>query len=264
MTERAPLLSIRDVSFAYPQGENTLDGVSFDVAAGELVTLLGPNGSGKSTLLNCIMNLLEPQQGSILLEGTPVRDWGQRGIAQRIAYVPQSVSVQFSYTVRDYAAMGRSPFLKLHESPGPDDYALVDAALERLGVTDLADRAYNELSGGQQQLVDVARAVAQNPKVILFDEPTSALDYGNQVKVLRMVADLAREKYAIIMTTHNPDHPILLDSSVCLLGRDGRLAKGSAREIMHEGLLAEVYQTDLMIRYVPDARRHVCMTARFF
>lgn len=128
----------------------------------------------------------------------------------------------------------------------------------------MADRAYNELSGGQQQLVDVARAVAQNPKVILFDEPTSALDYGNQVKVLRMVADLAREKYAIIMTTHNPDHPILLDSSVCLLGRDGRLAKGSAREIMREGLLAEVYQTDLMIRYVPDARRHVCMTARFF
>ena len=194
MTERAPLLSIRDVSFAYPQGKNTLDGVSFDVTAGELVTLLGPNGSGKSTLLNCIMNLLEPQQGSILLEGTSVRDWGQRGIAQRIAYVPQSVSMQFSYTVRDYAAMGRAPFLKLHESPGPDDYALVDAALERLGVTDLADRAYNELSGGQQQLVDVARAVAQNPKVILFDEPTSALDYGNQVKVLRMVADLGGEK----------------------------------------------------------------------
>ncbi len=262
-SERGPLLSVLGLDFAYQGRPSVLEDVSFDVCAGELVTLLGPNGAGKSTLLNCIMNLLEPQRGDVLLEGEPVRDLDHRTIARKIAYVPQSVSVEFAYTVRDYAAMGRAPFLKLYESPGPHDYELVDAALARLGVADLADRAYNELSGGQRQLVDVARALAQGPQLILFDEPTSALDYGNQIKVLRMVNDLAREDYAIIMTTHNPDHPILLDSSVCLLDRNGHLVKGSVDEIMQEELLGRVYEADMIIRYVEDARRRVCMTAHF-
>lgn len=261
--DETPLLSLRDIGFAYPGHPPTLHDVTFDVRPGELVTLLGPNGAGKSTLLNCIMNLLKPQNGSILLEGKNISEMGHRAIAQNIAYVPQTVSVQFAYTVRDYTAMGRAPFLKLYASPGPEDYALVDAALERLGISDLADRSYNELSGGQRQLVDVARALAQGPKLILFDEPTSALDYGNQVKVLRMVAELSREDYAIIMTTHNPDHPILLDSSVCLLDRDGTLVKGSVDEIMQEDLLGRVYEADMIIRYVQNARRRVCMTARF-
>lgn len=257
------LLSVRDVSFAYPARTNTLSNITFDVHAGELVTLLGPNGSGKSTLLNCVMNLLTPQSGSVLLEGSRVEELGHRAIAQRVAYVPQTVNVQFAYTVRDYVAMGRAPFLKLYASPGEKDFARVDAALERLGIADLSDRAYNELSGGQRQLVDVARALAQGPRLILFDEPTSALDYGNQVKVLKMISELSREDYAIIMTTHNPDHPILLDSSVCLLGRDGRLRKGSVDEIMQENVLEEVYQSEMIIRYVEDAHRRVCITARF-
>lgn len=259
----APLLTVSGLNFAYLGRPTILHDVTFDVHPGELVTLLGPNGAGKSTLLNCIMNLLTPQKGEIVLEGTSVRELDQRSIAQRVAYVPQSVSVQFAYTVRDYTAMGRAPFLKLYASPGPRDYELVDAALARLGISDLADRAYNELSGGQRQLVDVARALAQGPKLILFDEPTSALDYGNQIKVLQMINDLAQEDYAIIMTTHNPDHPILLNSSVCLLDRSGHLAKGSVDEIMQEDLLSRVYEADMIIRYVKDAGRRVCMTAHF-
>lgn len=262
-TAEEPLLSVQNIGFSYPGRPDVLNDVTFDVRAGELVTLLGPNGAGKSTLLNCIMNLLTPQAGTILLEGERVSELDHRTIARNVAYVPQSVSVQFAYTVRDYTAMGRVPFLKLYASPGPHDYELVDKALARLGIADLADRAYNELSGGQRQLVDVARALAQGPKLILFDEPTSALDYGNQIKVLRMVAELSREDYAIIMTTHNPDHPILLDSSVCLLDRSGALVKGSVDEIMREDLLGRVYEADMIIRYVEDARRRVCMTAHF-
>lgn len=257
------LLVVRDVDFAYPGQENTLNGVGFTVGNGELITLLGPNGSGKSTLLNCIMNLLEPQAGSIVLDGLPVARMGHRDIAQRVAYVPQSTNVSFAYTVRDYVAMGRAPFLKMYSSPSPEDYAKVDRALDRLGVSDLAARSYNELSGGQRQLIDVARALVQDPRLILFDEPTSALDYGNQIKVLRMVKELSYEGYAIVMTTHNPDHPILLDSSVCLLDRDGCLTKGTVDEIMQEDRLEAVYQSEMVIRYVEDARRRVCMTARF-
>lgn len=258
-----PLLAVSDVGFAYPGQDNTLNGIDFSVSHGELVVLLGPNGSGKSTLLNCVMHLLEPQTGSILLDGVPVGEMGHRAIARCVAYVPQSTNVSFSYTVRDYVAMGRAPFLKMYASPSSDDLEKVDRALCRLGISDLAARSYTELSGGQQQLVDVARALAQDPQLILFDEPTSALDYGNQVKVLKMVKELSCEGYAIVMTTHNPDHPILLGSSVCLLDRDGRLTKGTVDEIMQEDRLKAVYQSDMIIRYVEDANRRVCMTARF-
>ena len=259
-----PLVDVQGVNFAYPGHDQVLHDVTFKVAPGELVTLLGPNGAGKSTLLNCIMNLLTPQSGTIFLDGRMNLQMERREIAQMVAYVQQSVDVTFAYTVRDYAVMGRTPFLRMYTPPSADDYALVDDALERLGILHLSQRVYSELSGGQRQLVDVARAIVQQPRLILFDEPTSALDYGNQIKVLKMVDELSRaDGFAAIMTTHNPDHPILLDSSVCLLGRYGRLRKGSVDEIMQEDVLEEVYQARLIIRDVADAGRRVCMTPAF-
>lgn len=262
--EAAPLIDIKGVSFHYPGFKPVLNDVTFSVDPGELVTLLGPNGAGKSTLLNCIMNLLTPQAGEILVSGKPNAKMTRRHIAQTIAYVQQDVDVTFGYSVRDYVVMGRTPFLKLYAAPSRDDYSMVDSALERLGVLDLRERAFRELSGGQRQLVDVARAIVQNPLVVLFDEPTSALDYGNQVKVLKMIDELAREcRFATIMTTHNPDHPILLNSSVCLLNRTGHLVKGSVKDIMHEKLLQDVYRARLIIRNVDDAGRQVCITPAF-
>ena len=260
------LVEVEGVDFAYPGHEDNqiLFDVSFVVHPGELITLLGPNGAGKSTLLNCIMNLLTPQKGTIRLDGQLNTRMPRREIAQMVAYVQQTVDVTFAFTVRDYAVMGRTPYLKMYAAPGEEDYALVDDALDRLGVLRLKDRVYSELSGGQRQLVDVARAIVQKPRLILFDEPTSALDYGNQIKVLKMVKELSREDgFAAIMTTHNPDHPILLNSSVCLLGRDGRLRKGTVDEIMREDVLEDVYQAHLIIRDVPDAGRRVCMTPAF-
>ena len=258
------LVDVHGVNFAYPGHSQVLHDVTFSVEPGELVTLLGPNGAGKSTLLNCIMNLLTPQSGSVCLDGRDNRHMEHREIARMVAYVQQTVEVTFGFTVRDYTVMGRTPFLKMYTPPSDEDYALVDDALERLGIIHLSQRVYSELSGGQRQLVDVARAIVQQPRLILFDEPTSALDYGNQIKVLKMVDELSRaDGFAAIMTTHNPDHPILLDSSVCLLGRDGRLRKGSVDEIMQEEILDEVYQAQLIIRDVPDAGRRVCMTPAF-
>ena len=185
------LVDVQGVNFAYPGHEQVLHDVTFKVAPGELVTLLGPNGAGKSTLLNCVMNLLTPQSGSIFLDGRMNLQMERREIAQMVAYVQQSVDVTFAYTVRDYAVMGRTPFLRMYTPPSVDDYAIVDDALERLGIGHLSQRVYSELSGGQRQLVDVARAIVQQPRLILFDEPTSALDYGNQIKVLKMVDELS-------------------------------------------------------------------------
>lgn len=260
---RGPLLDVRDVHFAYDGADEVLRGVSFSVEPGELMVLLGPNGAGKSTLLNCVMNLVTPQRGSIDLAGGPVAAMDHRSVARLVAYVPQTVNVAFAYSVRDYVAMGRAPFLKMYEAPGPRDLELVDAALERLGIAGLAPRAYTGLSGGQRQLANVARALVQQPRLLLFDEPTSALDYGNQVKVLHLVEELSHDGYAIVMTTHNPDHPILLGSTVALLDRTGTLRKGSVDQIMQEDVLDEVYRCPLLIRHVEDAGRRVCMTPRF-
>ncbi len=257
------LLHVRDVSFAYEGQPDTLSHVTFDLRVGELCTLLGPNGAGKSTLLNCIMNLLAGQRGSIELDGRDTSRMSAREIARVAAYVPQTSNVAFSYDVRDYVAMGRTPHLKLCATPSAQDMRLVDEALERLAIEGLARRPYNELSGGQRQLVDVARALAQQPRLLLFDEPTSALDFGNQVRVLKLVADLAQDGYAILMTTHNPDHPILLGGSVCLLGRDGRLEKGSVCEVLREKKLRELYGCDLIVRHMPDAGRDVCVAPSF-
>ncbi len=257
------LLDVRDLAFAYPGRPNTLVDVTFTVAPGELITLLGPNGAGKSTMLNCIMNLLSPQQGTVRLDGVLVTDMTHKDIAKKVAYVPQTSGVTFGYTVFDYVLMGRTPFLKMYAAPSAEDRAKTQAALERLGIADLSTRLFNELSGGQRQLIDVARAIVQEPELILFDEPTSALDYGNQIKVLKMVKELSDEGYAIVMTTHNPDHPILLNSSVCILGRDGILKKGTVDEIMTEETLEGIYQSELIIRHVEDAKRRVCITPRF-
>ncbi len=256
-------LSVRGLTFSYPGCGDALVDVDFDLGKGELATLLGPNGAGKSTLLNCIMNLLVPQKGEVLVLGMPVRETSSRDLAQSVAYVPQTTDVNFAYTVVDYVAMGRAPYLRMCESPGIEDVELCHEALSRLGIEKLAARAYNELSGGQRQLANVARAIVQSPDILLFDEPTSALDYGNQVKVLELIADLAHDGYSIIMTTYNPDHPILLGSSVCLLGRDGRLVKGAADEIMREEVIGKVYDAPLIIRDVADAGRRVCMTPAF-
>ena len=195
MTERAPLLSIRDVSFAYPQGENTLDGVSFDVAAGELVTLLGPNGSGKAPLLNCIMNLLEPQQGSILLEGTPVRDWGQRGIAQRIAYVPQKAWL-FSGTVASNLRFG-------NEGAGEAEMRHALDVAQGHFVYELPGRLQAKVSqggtnfsGGQRQRLSIARALMKRADLYIFDDSFSALDFKTDAALRRALSpDMALEAF---------------------------------------------------------------------
>lgn len=258
------LIEAKNVSFEYVPNVPVLNNISFKIMPGELVVLLGPNGAGKSTLLNCILNLLIPQKGKILLDGQVVSSLSQRSIAQKVAYVAQSVDMAFEYTVRDYVAMGRTPHLQVYESPTDSDYELVKEGLNKLGILELEHRIYTELSGGQKQLVNVARAIVQKPQAILFDEPTSALDHGNQIKVLKLLKEMSQnEGYAILMTTHNPDHPILLDSSVCLLDRDGDMITGSIDEVMQEDLLEEIYNEKLLIRKIADAKRKVCITPTF-
>lgn len=254
------LLIVDRVSFSYERGAQILRDVSMNVQRGEVLTLLGPNGSGKSTLLNCLSGLLDPQEGSVLLNGKDIKVLQPRQIASTIAYVRQSHEGTFAFLVRDYVAMGRAPHMGMFTKLRKEDLEVAEQALDLLGVSHLAMRAYTELSGGQRQLVDICRAIAQEPQLILFDEPTSALDYGNQLRVVNLMIKLADEGYGVIMTTHNPDHAILLGGKVAILDREGDLEYGPLEEILDEARLSRLYQTDLRIVDVDEVGRIACLS----
>lgn len=256
-----PIIDAKGISFGYREGHNVFAQVNFSIYPGQLISLLGPNGVGKSTLLNCICGLLKPQSGNISLCGHDISKETRKSIAQKIAYVPQKTSVSFDYSVKDFVVMGRTAHMSLISTPSREDYDRASEAMEELALSELADRPISELSGGEQQKACIARALVQTPKLIILDEPTSALDFGNQIKVLKLIRKLSDSGYAVLMTTHNPDHCIMLGGNVAILDKNGSLEIGSHEAILTEAKLSKVYGTDLRMVFVEDIQRTVCVPA---
>lgn len=258
------MLHIHQLKYRYPgRQEPLLENVSLRLGQGALLTILGANGAGKSTLLNCMAGLIRPQSGSITLNGRDLSTLSAREIAATIAYVSQHAPQTYQYSVLDYVLLGRAAKIGVFGRPGRHDYELAEQALARLGIAHFAGKNYTRLSGGEKQLVNIAKALAQEPQLILFDEPTAALDYGNVFRTLSLVAALAEQGYTVVMTSHNPDHPMLLASrlpasQVALLNRQGSLHSGSAEDIITEAALADLYHTDLCLADVPQLRRKIC------
>jgi iron complex transport system ATP-binding protein len=169
---------------------------------------------------------------------------------------------QFSYKVIDFVTMGRAPNISLFSHPSEEDRQAAFEAIESLGIGGLAEKPYTEISGGERQQVMIARAIAQNPKVILFDEPTSHLDYGNQQIVLKLIRRLAHEGYGIIMTTHNPDHALLLGGNTAVLDDEGHLVSGNTKDIITAENLKKLYGTDVLVVRVDEAGRDACITPK--
>ena len=253
-------LDVQDIGFGYRPGHPIFTELCFTLGRGELFTILGPNGAGKSTLLNCVTAVRPAQQGRILLDGVDVTELPPRTRARKIAYVPQTSTVSYAYTVLDYVLMGRAPHLNLMQQPTDADRGVAHDALDLLGIAELARRPCIEISGGQRQLASIAKAIVQNPELIVFDEPTAALDHGNQTRVLQLLTDLSRRGFGIISTTHNPNHAILLGGSAGILTRAGRFHTGPVAEVIREDLLSQVYETDLRVVHVEQLGRAVCET----
>lgn len=257
------VLEARDGSYSYARGLPVLSHVDLTLHAGEVLTILGPNGAGKSTLLDCLAGLTPRRVLWVSVNGKPLVSLSQRECARNIGYVSQMQQISFNYDVRDYLVLGRSARLGMLSRPGDEDFAVVQDALELLEIGDLAKKSMQQMSGGERQQVQIARVLVQEPAVVLLDEPTNHLDFGNQIKILRMVKQLAEHKGVdVVMTTHMPDHAIMLDGQVGILDREGRLSVGSAENTIDERLLREIYQVDLRLVYVDAVGREVCVAER--
>ncbi len=256
------ILEVKDLAFAYHKNaREIIHDVNIQLEAGEVLTILGPNGAGKSTLLNCLANLLKPTRGQILLNGKSHAEMSYREVAQILGYVPQNHTATYSYLVRDFVVMGRSPHLGLMERPGKKDYAIADKVIRELGIEKYADRPYTEISGGERQQALIARAITQEPQIIMFDEPTNHLDFGNQLRTITKIHDLAKKGYAVIMTTHMPNHAIMLGGKTAILNRGGTLICGRTEEIINDDTLRDIYQVDVRVIDIPEAGGKVCVYA---
>ncbi|MEG0550408.1 MAG: ABC transporter ATP-binding protein [Vagococcus sp.] len=252
-------LEVRDLSFAYPKLNPTFSNVNFQLNSGESLVILGPNGAGKSTLLNCLVNLLTPNKGTIEIDGKSIHKMSPKEIAQEMGYVQQQLLSVFSYSVRDYVVMGRAPYMSMFSQPTKEDYQEVDRLLAEFGLSKIAYHSYADLSGGERQRVAIIRTLIQSPSIILLDEPTAHLDVGNQYKTVEKIKELKNQGYAVIMTTHNPDHALMLDDKTGILDATGVFKFGEAREIISEQLLNELYHCNLALKEMPELNRQICV-----
>jgi len=239
------LLEVDCLSCGY-EGVAVVDDVTFDVGPGESLVLLGPNGVGKTTLFKTILGFIPAIAGTVRFEGEDARGWNRRRFAQTVAYLPQDHLPAFSFRVRDLVLMGRTPLLE-GAVPGRHDEQVVDEVLNGLGIEELAERAYTSLSGGERQMVLIARALAQQPRLIVMDEPCSSLDYGNQVRLLEQIVRLNEAGLSVVMTTHDPNHAFLLDSKVFCMGRAGAFRYGRAVAVLGSESLTALYGVDVGI-----------------
>ncbi|MBQ6454125.1 MAG: ABC transporter ATP-binding protein [Coriobacteriales bacterium] len=253
------IYDVRAVSLAYGNGPMVVREASFELDEGETLTIIGPNGAGKSTLLNCLMGLHPPLEGEVLLCGKPIAQTRAKDIARNVAYVRQQLSLAFSFEVLDFVVMGCAPHLGPFSNPKPEHFERAMEALETMGVADLAQRPYSDISGGQRQQVAIARAIVQDPKVILLDEPTAHLDFGNQIRTLELARRLSSKGYAVVMTTHDPNHAILMGGKVAVLDREGHLEVGSCADMLDEERLAQLYRVDLCVTDVEEVGRLACL-----
>jgi iron complex transport system ATP-binding protein len=254
------IYEIKDLSFSYPVSQRqALNGLSLTVEEGSIVTILGRNGAGKSTLLNCMLGLLKPQSGMLLLSGKEIFKMKEREIASVAGYVPQIHMVSFSFSVIDFVMMGCASRVGLFSKPGRREREDAKTALRELGIEELADKPYTEISGGERQKAMIARAVVSRPRIVLFDEPAAHLDYGSQLLVLRMIKELSRKGYSVVITTHNPDHALLLGGKAALMDDNGTLITGRVEQVVTQENLSRIYQADVRLEYVESVGRMACV-----
>lgn len=256
------MLQVQGLHFRHPGGPPLLKGLSLTLRRGATLCLLGPNGCGKTTLLRCLLGLEVPSAGEITLDGEALASLSPQQRARRMAYVPQGSAGAFPFSVFDVVLMGRSAHLRFMADPSEADHRITRDALAQLQISHLEHRLFNQLSGGERQLVLLARALAQQAPLLVLDEPCTGLDLGHQVQVLQALRSLAGGGYAIVLSTHLPEHAFALQAEVGLL-QDGQLrGPAPAAEVLDAAALSALYQTPVDLLQVasgPAQGQHMCV-----
>lgn len=256
-------ISIENATFSYGLKQNIFQNLSCTIEMKQVFCILGPNGIGKSTLLKSIMNLHPLTEGRVLLDGREVGRYDPRELARKISYIPQTYQMVFPYQVLDLILMGRTPHLNAMARPTEADYEKAMEAVGALGLTDLLHRPCNQLSGGQLQMVMLARAIAQEADFLLLDEPTSHLDFGKQMETLNLIQRMKQRGVGIVMTTHNPDHAFMTGDRVAIMNGGNFTALGAPDEVITEENLQAIYNIPVRVReFQEDINRKVCIPLR--
>ncbi|MDO4540598.1 MAG: ABC transporter ATP-binding protein [Syntrophomonadaceae bacterium] len=251
---------IDNLCFSY--GDNqVLKNVSFSAEHGQFLSVLGPNGVGKSTLFRCMLGLLKPDKGGASIDGQDIAAMTSAQLARRIAYIPQSHNPVFNFSVFDMVLMGMTAQIGSFESPRKKHLALANAALERLGIAHLKHRGYGNTSGGERQLILIARAIAQQARILIMDEPSASLDFGNRIRVMQTVRELAQDGYAIIQSTHDPDQAFLYSDRILALYDGNVLAWGTPEETVCNSLISTLYNADIEVCSLRGDGIRVCVPA---
>ena len=245
--QAAPLLKIEGGSFAYKGGPQILKDINIEVEPGEILAVLGPNGSGKTTILRCMMDMLHWQSGRSLLDGEDIRGIPASTLWKKMAYVPQAGTAATSYTAFQTVLIGRSSRIGAFSSPTEEDMKVAERVMERLGISHLADKPCHAISGGELQMVLIARAMAAEPKLLVLDEPESNLDFKNQLIVLDTMTALAAEGVACVFNTHYPSHALQRAGKSLILSKEGWSLFGDTTGVVTEDNIRRAFGVEALI-----------------
>ena len=255
----APRLAVEDLSYGYP-GHVVGHKLSFTVGAGEVLCVLGRNGEGKSTLFKTILGLLPPRAGTLRVDGEPISSWSPRRRALTFGYVPQHSGGAFPFTVAELVLMGRTAHRGPFAAPSATDRAAAEEAIAALGIEHLAEREWLRVSGGEGQLALVARALAQEPRILVLDEPTASLDFGNQVRVLDAVRSLAEtRRLSVLLSTHHPEQAFACADQVAVLAGGKLLQIVAPADVITSATLRACYSVEVAVLPVAEDRYRVCV-----
>jgi iron complex transport system ATP-binding protein len=249
------LIHLSEISFTYREEKNTvLYDLTLDIERNSVTSILGPNGAGKTTLLHLILGWKRSPSGRILLRGEPISGYSRKAMGRIMGLVPQSEYISFEYSLLEYVLLGRAPHLGSLEMPSKKDFIIARESLETVGLAELAERPVTHLSGGERQLVMVARTLAQEPEIILLDEPTSHLDLANKIRLLGVLMELRDRGVTIIFTSHEPDMAASVSTHMALM-RDGRIQySGPVDEVLSGDHLSDVYGIPIKIEDCGDQK----------